>query len=353
MRSRPALAVRQPSDGGRARAKSTTTAAWHRANSYLETLGTVSRAGDASDHDVERGPLIPKDVSTATEVDEPHGGSTVTQTSLNSMNTLLGVGLLSLPLGFLYSGWLIGSLLLLTFALLTFYTAKLLARCMDSDPNCKSYIDIASKAYGTRGRLVTIFLFNLITITACVALVILFADAMYALIPNLTRTQWKLICGLVLLPLHFMPFHVLSMASILGIGACVSMVVLVLLEGFGSDGPDGSLWHPAYTTLLPQDWSKMPLSLGLLMSPWTAHAILPNLYRDMAEPAKYGRAVGWAFGGTYLIDVTISASGYLMYGSDTSDAIVNNVIRTTNRRALAVALTVLVALMPVSKVPLL
>lgn len=268
------------------------------------------------------------------------------------MNSLLGVGLLSLPLAFRYSGWLISLAISLGLALLTWYTAQLLARCMGNDPSCRSYIDIATKAYGPVGRRITIFLFSLITVTASVALVILFAESMHALVEGVSVTKWKLICGAVLLPLHFAPFHILSMTSVLGIAACGGVVVLVISSGLTTASQPGSLLHPTSTAMIPTDWMKMPLSLGLLMSPWTAHAILPNLYRDMSQPTKFVKATGYSFGGAYIIDIVIAAAGYLMYGGDVADAITGDVIRTTQSLALAIALTVLVALMPISKVPL-
>ncbi|KAH0444937.1 hypothetical protein IEQ34_025531 [Dendrobium chrysotoxum] len=121
-------------------------------------------------------------------------------------------------------------------------------------------------------------------------------------------------------------------------------VTLLIVAGVTAE-PDqsGSLFRPAATTLLPLDWAKMPLSLGLLMSPWTAHAILPNLYRDMAETRQI----------RHICDRCGDCnSGYLMYGEATTDEITNNVIAATKSRSLAIVLTVLVALMPISKVPL-
>ena len=367
---RPVLAVHQRGDSGTQQTAdrsttASTVAAWHRANSYLESYGNSSfapldlqhsRHSEAAAIDPEQQPLLRSKTTTSSadrENDSGNEGSTLTQTILNTTNSLLGVGLLSLPLAFAYAGWLLGLLLLTLLALLTSYTATLLARCLARDTTCHSYIDIAMKAYGPHGRRITILLFSLTTVVACVALVVLFAESMHALLENISVLHWKIICGAILLPLHFAPFRVLSMVSVLGIGACMGTVLLVVLAGLTTspDG-DGSLLSPAATSLLPQDWSKVPLSIGLLMSPWTAHAILPNLYRDMSSPHQFGKATRTAFGGAYVVDVAIASAGYLMYGCGVGDAITGNVIRTTDSLGLAIALTVLVALMPVGKVPL-
>ena len=61
------------------------------------------------------------------------GGSSFGQTAFNATNTLMGVGLLSLPYTLRLSGWF-GVLLLVCIAALTRYTAKLLGRIMEYVP---------------------------------------------------------------------------------------------------------------------------------------------------------------------------------------------------------------------------
>jgi len=54
----------------------------------------------------------------------------------------VGIGLLSLPLAFRYSGWILGGLILTLCGLVTLYTARILARCMEVDPSLITYADI-------------------------------------------------------------------------------------------------------------------------------------------------------------------------------------------------------------------
>ncbi|KAL3481872.1 hypothetical protein BJX99DRAFT_253389 [Aspergillus californicus] len=58
------------------------------------------------------------------------GQSTVPQTVFNSVNVLIGVGLLSLPLAMKHAGWLLGLMFLLFAAATTSYTAKVLAKSL-------------------------------------------------------------------------------------------------------------------------------------------------------------------------------------------------------------------------------
>lgn len=173
--------------------------------------------------DKEREPLITKRVQSphGTTISVIVGQSTVPQTIFNSVNVLIGVGMLSLPLAIRYSGWLIGMLFFLFSAISTAYTAKLLAKCIDVDQTLVTFADIAYVSFGHRARVVVSILFSLELLAACVALVILFADSVDLLIPGWDVTAWKVVCGLVIIPLSFMPMRLLSYTSILGILSCV------------------------------------------------------------------------------------------------------------------------------------
>lgn len=153
------------------------------------------------------------------------GQSTVPQTIFNSVNVLIGVGLLSLPLAMKQAGWVFGLLFLLFAAVTTSYTARILAKCLDVDRSLVTYADLAYISFGNSARLITSLLFCLELIGACVALVVLFADSLHALIPGLNTLQWKFICGLLLVPLNFVPLRFLSVTSILGILSCSSSMV--------------------------------------------------------------------------------------------------------------------------------
>lgn len=150
------------------------------------------------------------------------GKSTLPQTIFNSVNVLIGIGLLSLPLGFKHAGWLIGMLFLIFSALSTAYTAKILAKCLDVDCSLVTYADLAYISFGPQARVVTSLLFCLELIGASVALIVLFADSLDALIPGLGVTEWKILCGIVLIPLNFVPLRFLSISSILGIVSCTA-----------------------------------------------------------------------------------------------------------------------------------
>ena len=146
------------------------------------------------------------------------GQSTMPQSVFNSINALIGVGLLSLPLAFKMSGWLIGLALLTLTAAVTAHTGKLLGKCMRFDASLITYSDLAYVAFGARARVVVLVLFTLELVAACVALVILFADSLHLLLPGVASVNaWKGVCAALVLVLNAMPLRWLSYTSAVGI----------------------------------------------------------------------------------------------------------------------------------------
>lgn len=160
-----------------------------------------------------------------TEAEVIPGQSTLPQTMFNSSNVLIGVGILSLPLGIRYAGWIPGLTGLLLSALVTKYTAGLLAKCMDVDASLANFADIAFVAFGEGGRVVVSGVVTLELMVACVGLVVLFADTVGALVEGLEPWVWKVVCGGVLAPLQFLPLSMLGFTSVGGL-ACFLCGVL-------------------------------------------------------------------------------------------------------------------------------
>ena len=177
----------------------------------------------ATEPDKEDQPLLIKIVEQkdGKKIQVVVGQSTLPQTVFNSTNVLIGVGLLSLPLGLKQAGWLIGLLFLSLAAIVTRYTGGLLSKALDTDPTLVTFSDLAWKAFGHSARIWTALLFTLELIAACVALVILFADSLDALIPGFGVVQWKVFCGILVIPLSFVPLRYLSFTSVLGIISCL------------------------------------------------------------------------------------------------------------------------------------
>ncbi|KAF2091118.1 hypothetical protein K490DRAFT_33759 [Saccharata proteae CBS 121410] len=304
--------------------------------------------------DSEREPLLVKQVEADGHIiNVVVGQSTLPQTIFNSVNVLIGVGLLSLPLAFKYSGWIVGMCFLLFSAITTSYTAKLLAKCLDTDNSLITFADIAYVCFGSRARVAVSILFSLELLATCVALVVLFADSLDALIPGYGILAWKIVCGVVLIPLGFLPLRLLSFTSILGILCCFGIVMSVFIDGAIKPHQPGSLQEPAKTFLFPENWMTVPLSFGLLMSPWGGHSVFPNIYRDMRHPYKYSRGINITYIFTYVLDLGMAVVGLLMFGDSVRDEITSNILLTDGYPpGLSVFIVLCIAIIPLTKVPL-
>ncbi|KAI1167933.1 transmembrane amino acid transporter [Nemania serpens] len=305
--------------------------------------------------DGERPPILVKEVEQDGKIVlAVSGQSTLPQTIVNSTNVLIGVGLLSLPMGLKYAGWIIGVIALVLCAAVTSWTAGLLSKCMDLDSTIITFSDIAFISFGRKARVATAIFFTMELLAACVALIVLFADSLVSLFPGtLTLTEFKIVCTLVLIPLQFAPLALLSVTSFVGIFCCLGIGVIVILDGLIKQTTPGSLIEPAATYLFPANWLTLPLSFGLLMSPWGGHSVFPNIYRDMRHPYKYKRAVSYTFIFTFFVDASVAIVGLLMFGDGVRDEITANILEATGYpNVLNVLLVIFIAIIPLTKVPL-
>lgn len=230
-----------------------------------------TKAQQGKDSDQE--PLLITKVQRedGTEAEVIVGQSTLPQTIFNSSNVLIGVGILSLPLGIKYAGWVLGLIGLLLSAFVSKYTAGLLAKCIDVDSSLANFADIAYVAFGEPGRVATSSLITLELMVACVGLVILFADTLGSLIEGPSQVAWKVLCGCVLAPLQFLPMKWLGFTSFLGIFCNLLIIVVALVVGGLKAASPGSLRDVAVTHALPPQWRALPLSFGLIMGTVPSH----------------------------------------------------------------------------------
>ena len=146
---------------------------------------------------------------------------------------------------------------------------------------------------------------------------ILVGDSLKTLFPQVDLTRLKFIAFLVIAPITWMPIHLISYASMLGIIASISLAVVILIDGFTKPEPLGSLLKPMDTHLFPSNWITLPLAFGLINVGFTGHYAFPSLYCDMEKPGSYNRVINYSYLIASIIYITVAVSGYLMFGSET------------------------------------
>ncbi|KAG8986496.1 hypothetical protein FRB94_014061 [Tulasnella sp. JGI-2019a] len=288
---------------------------------------------------------------------KPHlqsGSSTFGQTLFNTIAILLGIGMLSCPLGFAYAGWVGGTLLMIFFGFLNCYTANILARIIVANPRLRTYADIGQAAFGLRANLATSILFCFELFAVSVILVVLFADSLYAVLPLYSTDTYKLIGLLVIIPSSFLPLRILSFASVLGILSTFTLIVVLLGDGIGHKTAPGSLWHGADTHLFPPTpHLTVPISFGLFMAGFSGHAVVPSIVRDMKDPRQYKAMINWAFFIATCVYVLIGAAGYRMFGNGVSEEISQDMLKIPGYNPFLNKLALwMLVLSPLTKFPL-
>ncbi|KAI8369672.1 transmembrane amino acid transporter protein-domain-containing protein [Blakeslea trispora] len=294
-------------------------------DTYDTTYRTISQPGLVYFEPLSRHTTVGSIISQQfVSTDKPsYNKSNFIQSVFNAVNVLVGVGILALPLSMRLAGWVYGSLIFLFCSLATNYTAKVIVKCLNVHDHAVTYGDMGHVAFGEKGRRLinTIFVIELITIG--VALIVLLGDGLQSLFPHVSLVQTRIISFVVLLPTVFLPIKKLAYTSLVGIIACVCLVVIVLYDGLSKPEKPGSILDPMETEFFPAHLS--PLSFGLIMSGFAGHAVFPSIYRSMENPKEYNRMVNVTYVITIVIYFLMAVIGYLMFGQDTLQEITQNV----------------------------
>lgn len=314
---------------------------------FDETVSLIQAGNDLPSYTNETVSAVPADDLQ---------GSTFWQTWFNTVNTLIGVGILSMPLAFASSGWIGGVCMFLFCGALTNWSGKLLARILAREPRLQTYADIGSYAFGPTMRNWIGLLFCFEMWMVAVALVILFGDSLSALVYGSVRESnpWALVTfkmtGFALaLPTLFMPLSLLSPVSLIGIVSILFLFLVIFADGISKEHAPGSLRDPAPTTLFPY-FAGLPLTFGLVMSGFSSHPVIPSLFRDMRDPRQFGRMLDLAYGTTLLLYLSVAITGYLMFGEHVSDEISRDLARTSGfPRLLTNTAVLLMVINPLTK----
>lgn len=258
------------------------------------------------------------------------GNSTTPQTVFNSVNTLMGIAMLSLSFGFRLTGWVLGTFILILCSWTTNKTAKILGAILKKHPELYTYGDIAYLYGGKRFQLMATLTFTLDLLGACIMLVLLFGDSFALLFPSINIVFFKFLIVAITFFMSLLPLTVLSLVSLTGILCTFGILVLIVFCGFVTAESPGSLLSPASTYMWPKTYLNVIMSFGIFMAPWGGHPVFPELYRDMRHPSRYGHSSNVSFASTFIMDYLVALSGFLMFGVDCKDSLTKNLMITDN-----------------------
>jgi vesicular inhibitory amino acid transporter len=280
--------------------------------------------------------------------------STPVQTVFNSINVLIGLGILSIPLALHLSGWILGILCISFAAFSTKQTAVLLGKILHRHPQLKTYQDIGVYCFGEIIGFIILIIFTLDLFGAGISMILLFADSFYALSPDtFSKFSLKLSITAVLVILNFLPLRLLSFLSLTGIICTTVTCGIIGLSGIIKKESPGSLLNPMDTNMYPKSLLDFFFALGLYMAPWGGHATFPEIYRDQLRPTSYELCMNHSFSFSYVIDLTTGVLGFLMFGRLVDDEITKNILITKGYpKWISTIIVTLMGLLPISKLPL-
>ncbi|TYJ16960.1 hypothetical protein E1A91_A09G017600v1 [Gossypium mustelinum] len=278
------------------------------------------------------------------------GTTSFSKTCFNGLNALTGIGILSTPYALASGGW-ISLILLFTIATATFYSGLLIQRCMDWDPNIKTYPDIGYQAFGRKGKVIVSVLMHMELYLVATGFLILEGDNLQNLLPNVEYFEFGgltiggkqgfiIIVALIILPTVWLDnLSLLSYISATGVLASLFIIGSVLWIGVF----DGIGFQQRGEFI---NWDGIPTAVSLFAFCYCAHPVFPTLYSSMHKRHQFSNVLIVCFVLGTLCYASMAILGYLMFGSEVQSQITLNL--PTNKLSSRIAIyTTLVN--PISK----
>ncbi|XP_023006242.1 amino acid transporter AVT1I-like isoform X1 [Cucurbita maxima] len=249
------------------------------------------------------------------------------QATFNLMNTLSGVGILSVPYALASGGWL-SLILLFMIALATFYTGLLIQRCMDAKSDITTYPEVGELAFGRNGKLiVSVFMYVELYLVAT-GFLILEGDNLNNMFPNVEfellgfmisgQAFFVIVVALVILPSVWLDnlslLSYISASGVLGSAVIIGSVFWCgVFDGIGFQ-QKGTLIN----------WKGISNSISLYAFCYCAHPVFPTLYTSMKNKRQFSNVLTFCFIICTFGYASMAVMGYAMFGSDIKSQITLN-----------------------------
>ncbi|XP_048320356.2 amino acid transporter AVT1E [Ziziphus jujuba] len=254
------------------------------------------------------------------ELPPPQKQCSFAQATLNGINVLCGIGLLTTPYAIKEGGWL-SLMLLVMFGVICCYTGILLKCCLESTQGLETYPDIGQAAFGKAGRLAIAILLYMELYAASVEFITMISDNWASLYPNTSisfggiqldsHQTFAISAALLILPTVWL--RNLSLLSYLSVGGVIASILVALcLLWVGVVNKVG--FHPGGTAL---DLTNFSVSIGIYGYSYSGHSVFPNIYSSMKEPSQFPHVLFTSFLFCFLMYIGVAVCGFLMFGNST------------------------------------
>mmetsp|Transcript_63588 Transcript_63588/g.138495 ORF Transcript_63588/g.138495 Transcript_63588/m.138495 type:complete len:494 (+) Transcript_63588:56-1537(+) len=243
------------------------------------------------------------------------------QAVFNLVNTVVGVGVLSVPYAFRMSGYLTLVLLLLVISV-TSLTGKYIGRslrlvaenCLSPavPPRARDYTFLAHTAFGSKGRSFIQVVTSLELWFVVVTFMIMHGGNVVVLWPDLDRSPVIVFSCILSACMVFLPMKVFAVVSAVSSTALfiagVAMVGAALkLDGWAK--PCESLG----SSMELHVWN-MPRAAGILVFCFAGHPCFPIVYECMKDKRTWSKSVDLTFFIAFLYYGSLGVFGYFVFG---------------------------------------
>ncbi|KAH7438171.1 hypothetical protein KP509_04G003800 [Ceratopteris richardii] len=222
------------------------------------------------------------------------GKSTFFQATLNCLSLLYGLGVLSSPFAVAKTGWM-GVVVSVMLSTAYAYAAYLMARCVDFDPACSNYQDIAKLTLGTRMRKLINALFYMELTGTLMGYCISMGDNLDYIFPHVgfglpgMSNRNFMICIVVLIILPSVWLRDLSALSFTSLWCIISSILLLVAVLLAATVNHIGFKHP-----IPLLHIKgVPVAAGLYAFSYGGTSVFPSIYKSMKEPRRFPQVWGW------------------------------------------------------------
>ncbi|ODQ81492.1 hypothetical protein BABINDRAFT_174135 [Babjeviella inositovora NRRL Y-12698] len=242
-----------------------------------------------------------------------HEGATTTSSVINLMKTLIGSGLLAMPLAFKTDGYLLGTFIIAAAAVVCGFGFYLQGRVSKYVPSGKSNFFLLCEL--TFPSLAVIFdaiiAFN--CFGGCLSYWVLIGDLM----PNITglgtRNLWIGLSLIVIVPLCLLKrLDALKFTSLLALGAVTYIVIIIIAHFIVGVPPSqrGSI------DLFPPDFSGTVGTFPILLFAFSGHQNMFTLINELQDKSMRNitRVITYSVGISCAVYIAVGLAGYFTFG---------------------------------------
>ncbi|KAG0353298.1 hypothetical protein BGZ54_002303 [Gamsiella multidivaricata] len=207
---------------------------------------------------------------------------------------IAGTGTLGMPHAVAQSGWL-GTLVVALALFMSTTTGNMLIKCLYLKSN--SYQEIARDAYGPIGCYFAVGTVGL-NLFGCAILYIILAGTLIQTMVNTGHeddSRAGATLGVVLITVG-MSIELLQERAAVTLSAAHKLV----------------------------DWSKIPMSFATIAFAYGGNVVYPHLEQSMRYPRSWSKALWLALSLCFVMYIMIAVAGYMAFGSDTRNPILDN-----------------------------